>query len=320
MHDKFEDFRTFVTVVHNRSFAAAARQLGVAKSAVSRRVQELEERLQARLLNRTTRALSLTEAGRVFFEKSTELLAAVEDAEASASGAGLVPAGKLRILAPATFGHLHLVPIVTSFLERHSRVTVEVSLHDEQQDLLASGFDLAVRIGGALPDSTMSARSLGLIRKVACASPAYLRRFGVPREPKELAQHRGIAYSEVAERDYWRFIDPRSGEEQSVRVPCRLRLDNGDALCAATVGGHGIAALPAFMIHKVVRAGDLVPLLLPFEKVPAQLYAVFPSRKLVPVKVRAFVEHMAERCSPEASWDRDVFEAGPLQSEGLRSA
>jgi DNA-binding transcriptional LysR family regulator len=310
MQNRFEDLRTFVAVVQSRSFVAAAAQLGVAKSAVSRRVSDLEQRLNVRLLNRTTRALSLTEAGRAFFERATALLGELDDAEAAASRAGAEPTGRLRILAPSTFGHMQLMPIVTSFLERFGRVSVEVALRDGPEDLLAGGFDLAVRIG-ELDDSSLAARRVGPIRKVACASPSYLRRFGVPREPRDLVRHRGIVYSVVTEQDYWRFVDPRTGDEQSVQVPSRLLLDTGDAVRAAAVAGFGVAALPVFMIHKCVLAGELVPLLLPFEKAPASLYVVVPSRRLMPAKVRAFVDHLAEHCAPEPRWDRDLFGSKP---------
>lgn len=306
MHDRFEDLRTFVTLVQRRSFVATAFQLGVAKSAVSRRIQALEARLNTRLLNRSTRAISLTEAGRVLFEKATELLAGLEEAEASASAAGVEPTGTLRILAPSTFGHLHLMPLVASFLERYGRVSVEVALRDATDDLVAAGFDMAVRIGG-LSDSSLAARRFAPIRKVACASPAYLRRFGTPREPKDLRSHRGIAYSPAMERDYWHFIDPRSGESQRLQVPTRLVLDTADAIRAAAVNGFGIAALPAFAIHHSVVAGELVPVLLPWEKAPSSLYVVLPSRRLIPAKVRAFVDHMAEHCTLDPHWDRDVF-------------
>ncbi len=310
MQNRFEDLRTFVAVVQGRSFVAAALHLGVAKSAVSRRVAELEKRLNSRLLNRSTRALSLTEAGKVLFERATHLLAELDEAEAAASRAGVEQAGRLRILAPITFGQMQLMPIVVSFLERYGRLTVEIALRDGPEDLLATGYDMAVRIG-ELPDSSMSARRLGAIRRVACASPAYLRRFGVPHEPMDLVRHRGIAYSPVVDRDYWRFVDPRTGEERSVDVPCRLLLDSGDALCAAAVAGFGVAVLPAFMIHKCVLEGELVPLLLPYEKVPTSLYVVSPSRRLVPAKVRAFVDHIAEHCTTDFRWDRDVFGPQP---------
>ncbi len=319
MQDKFEDLRTFVAVAQAHSFAAAGRQLGVAKSAISRRVQELEERLGARLINRSTRSVSLTESGRVFFEKATELLAALEEAEGQASRGAAEIVGSLRILAPSTFGHMHLVPLVCAFLERHSRLSIELMLSDTPVDLVAAGHDMAVRIG-ELRDSTLSARQLGTIRKVACASPAYLKRFGTPRVPKDLVRHRGIVYSVVSDKEFWRFVHPQSGKEEAVSVPSRLRLDTGDALRAAAIAGAGVTVLPTFMIHKAVLAGELVPLLLPFEKVPGHLFAVFPSRKLISSKVRAFVEHLAGKCLPSPYWDRDVFGSAEASLEASESA
>lgn len=306
MQDKFEDLRTFVAVAQARSFAAAARQMEIAKSAVSRRVQELETRLGARLITRSTRSVNLTDTGRVFFDKATALLAGLEEAEGVASQGAAEPVGQLRILGPSTFGHMHLVPLVCSFLERHSRVSIELVLSDVPADLRAAGFDMAVRIG-ELNDSTLSARELATIRKVACASPAYLRRYGMPRVPQDLARHRGVVYSVASDKEFWHFVHPPTGKQEVVSVASRLRVDTGDALRAAAIAGAGVTVLPAFMIHREVLAGDLVPLLLPFEKVPGRLFALFPSRKLIPAKVRAFVDHLADHCAPCAYWDRDVF-------------
>lgn len=182
MQDRFEDLRTFVAVVQSRSFAAAARRLGVVKSAVSRRIQELEERLGVHLINRSTRNLSLTDSGRIFFEKATALLCRPGGSRRTGSSWREEPAGSLRILAPSSFGRLHLVPMVCRFMEQHPRLSVELSLSDEFVDLVSEGFDMAVRIG-ELQDSNLSARSLGSIRRVACASPAYIARFGAPKQP-----------------------------------------------------------------------------------------------------------------------------------------
>jgi DNA-binding transcriptional LysR family regulator len=306
MQDRFEDLRTFVAVVQSRSFAAAARRLGVVKSAVSRRVQELEERMGVHLVNRSTRTLSLTDTGRIFYEKATALLAGLEEAEGLAANGAVEPTGNLRILAPCSFGRLHLIPIVYGFMEQHHRLSVEMALSDDVADLVAEGFDMAVRIG-ELEDSSLSARSLGGIRRVACASPSYLRRYGTPAEPTDLAHHRGISYSNVENKKFWRFVDPRTGKEQSVEVHSRLRVNTGDALCEAALAGCGVTVLPTFIIHKAVVAGDLVPLMLPFEKVPTALHVVYPSRTLVPAKVRAFVDYLAAKCSPHPYWDRDVF-------------
>lgn len=313
MQDRFEDLRTFVVVVQSRSFAAAARRLGVVKSAVSRRIQELEERLGAHLINRSTRNLSLTDAGRIFFEKATAALASLEEAEGFALHGATEPVGSLRILAPSSFGRLHLVPMVCAFLEQHHRLSVELSLSDEFADLVSEGFDMAVRIG-ELQDSNLSARSLGAIRRVACASPAYIARFGAPEQPRDLARHRGISYSNVDEKKFWRFIDPRSGEQQSVSVHSRLQVNTGDALCEAAIAGAGITVLPTFIIHKSVIAGTLVPVMLPYEKVPTELHVVYPSRKLVPAKVKVFVEFLAAKCAPHPYWDRDVFGSTSITS------
>jgi DNA-binding transcriptional LysR family regulator len=306
MQDRFEDLRTFVAVVQSRSFAAAARRLGVVKSAVSRRIQELEERLGAHLINRSTRSISLTDAGRIFFEKATALLAGLEEAEGLASHGASEPVGSLRILAPSSFGRLHLLPMVCSFMEQHHRLSVELSLSDDFVDLVSEGFDMAVRIG-ELQDSNLSARSLCAIRRVACASPAYVARFGTPKQPSDLTSHRGISYSNVDEKKFWRFLDPLTGKEQSVNVHARLHVNTGDALCEAAIAGAGITVLPTFIVHKSVIAGELVPLMLPYEKVPTELHVVYPSRKLVPAKVKVFVDYLAAKCSRNPYWDRDVF-------------
>lgn len=285
------------------------------KSAVSRRIQELEERLGVHLINRSTRNLSLTDSGRIFFEKATALLAGLEEAEGLAAHGAIEPAGSLRILAPSSFGRLHLVPMVCRFMEQHPRLSVELSLSDEFVDLVSEGFDMAVRIG-ELQDSNLSARSLGSIRRVACASPAYIARFGAPEQPSDLTSHRGISYANVDEKRFWRFIDPRSGEEQSVNVHARLQVNTGDALCEAARAGAGITVLPTFIVHKSIVAGELVPVMLPYEKVPTEMHVVFPSPKLVPAKVKVFVDYLVARCGAQPYWDRDVF-GSTTQEPGL---
>lgn len=311
MQDRFEDLRTFVVVVQSRSFAAAARRLGVVKSAVSRRIQELEKRLGAHLINRSTRNLSLTETGRIFFEKATAALACLEDAESIASDGATEPAGSLCILGPSSFGHLHLVPMVCAFLEQNPRMSVELSLSDDFVDLVSEGFDMAVRIG-ELRDSTLSAKTLGKIRRVACASPAYIARYGAPKQPSDLSRHRGILNSNVDEKKFWRFVDPRSGQQESASVHSRLHVNTGEALREAAIAGAGITVLPTFIVHKSIIAGHLVPVLLPYEKVPTELHVVFPSRKLVPAKVKVFVDFLTSHFTQQPYWDRDIF--GPTNS------
>lgn len=305
MQDRFEDLRTFVAVVQDRSFSGAARRLGVVKSAVSRRVQELERRLGVLLINRSTRNLSLTDTGRLFYEKATALLEGLEEAEGLASHGAVEPSGNLRVLAPASFGP-HLLPLISNFLEQHRRLSIELSMSDAMVDLMAEGFDMAVRIG-TLHDSNLHARTLAPVRRVACASPAYIARHGAPFQPSELIHHRGICYSNVDEHRFWRFIDPRTGAEHSVTSHSKLKVNSGDALCQAVLAGAGITALPTFIIYKHVLAGDLVPVMLPFEKVPTKLQVVFPSRKLVPAKVKAFADCLALRFTDQPYWDQELF-------------
>ncbi len=306
MQDRFEDLRTFVAVVQARSLASAARRLNVAKSAVSRRVQELENRLGAQLLNRTTRTLSLTEAGRQFFERATALLADLEEAENIATSATREVVGKLRISAPMTFGAMHMAPVICHFMEKNPRLSVEMILDDRRVDLVADGYDLAVRIA-QLEDSNLAARRIAPIRRTVCASPRYLRRYGTPKQPADLIHHRGISYTNVDERRYWHFVHPQTGEEQFIDVRSPLKLNNGDAMREAAIAGYGLTALPTFITHQAIAAAQLVPLLLPYELPAINMYAVFPSGRNTPGKVRAFVDFMVDRFGDSPYWDRDVF-------------
>ncbi|MCC2673216.1 MAG: hypothetical protein K0R58_163 [Ramlibacter sp.] len=306
MTNKFEDLRTFVTVAQAGGFTEAARRLGVVKSAVSRRIKDMEERLGVALLNRSTRSFGLTDAGQALYERATSLVAGVEEAETLAARGAGESVGNLRLIAPSTFGRLHLIPLVAEFLEENPRLSVEVSLSDTFVDLLDSGYDMAVRIG-ELKDSGLVARQLGVVRRVACASPAYLRRFGTPKVPADLERHRGIAYSVVDDKEFWRFVHPERSAAEVVSIGSRLRLDTGDALLAAATAGWGVTVLPTFIIHEAVVSGDVVPLLLPYEKAPTAMHLVYPSRRGVPAKVRALTEFLVARCRSPAYWDRHVF-------------
>ena len=307
MHDRFEDLRTFVIVVQSRSLAAASRRIGVAKSAVTRRIQELETRLGAQLLNRTTRTFGLTEAGHDFFQRATSLLADLEEAEAIAARATVDPAGRLRVSAPMSFGAMHLAPILSKFMLAHPRLTVELHLDDRVVDVVGEGFDLVIRIG-TLENSTLAARRIADVRRVACASPAYLKERGTPKEPKDLVAHRGIAYLNVEDRKFWRFVNTKTDEEQIVSVPSLLKLNNGDAMREAAIAGYGIAALPTFIIHRAVVAGHLKCILKPFERPRIGMYAVYPTRRNAPAKVRTFVDFIVAQFGNSPYWDRDTVD------------
>ena len=292
--------RVFSQVVESGSFSSAAARLGLSTTAASRHVAELEAHLQTRLLNRTTRRVSLTESGRAFYERSVQLLADLEEAEQEASRAAVVPRGTIKLTTSVNFGVRHVAPAIAAFLSAHPDVRFDVSLSDRVIDLVEEGFDLAIRIGAPGSDNVV-ARKLGETRLVPCASPQYLRKRGAPQVPEDLAQHNCFTYEYVVPRNVWRFRDP-SGNERSVRVGGNLHSNNGDLLAEAAAQGAGIVFEPAFIVGPELRAGRLVPLLQDFVAPPLAIYAVYPSRKHLSAKVRLFVEFLIARFSQAQDW------------------
>lgn len=285
--------RVFTQVVDSGSFARAADRLGLSTSAASRQVAELEAHLQTRLLNRTTRRVSLTESGRSFYERAVQVLADLEEAEREASRAAVQPRGTIRLTAAVTFGMRHLAPLIAAFLARHPGVALDVSLSDRIVDLVEEGFDLGVRIG-ALGAESLAARKLGETRLMVCAAPEYLAAHGTPQVPEDLARHNCFTYEYVSPRDHWRFREA-SGRERSVRVKGTLHSNNGELHAEAAAGGIGIAFEPDIIVMPYVRAGRLVPILEAFAPPPMPIYAVYPSRKHLSAKVRIFVDFLVER-------------------------
>ena len=306
MLDRFEDLRTFVAVVENQSFARAANRLGIVKSAVSRRVRDLEERLGVRLINRTTRQVGLTAAGALLYERCLELLSALEQAEEAVSAAAASLTGAIRVSAPMSFGIHCVAPAVADFLDRNAAVSIELFLDDRIVDIVGEGFDLALRIAN-LPDSTLIARRIGPVSHALCASPAYLARHGTPASPDDLRHHRGIAYSNVKPTAYWRLRDPVSGRDIDVQVQCPLQCNNGDAIREAAIAGFGIAALPTFIVHDAVKRGELHVLLADHRRMPVPLHAVLPPGRHIPRRVRALVDFLVQRFGPLPDWDKDVY-------------
>ena len=298
--DRFDAIRAFAQVVESGSFAKAAERLGLSTSAASRHVAELESHLQTRLLNRTTRRVSLTESGRAFYERSVQLLADLEEAEQEASSAAVVPRGTIRLTTSVNFGVRHLAPAIAEFLAAHREVRFDVSLSDRIVDLVEEGFDLAIRIGPPGADNLV-ARKLGETRLVPCASPEYLARRGAPRAPEELGRHDCFSYEYVNPRNLWRFRD-RAGNEHAVRIAGRLHSNNGDLLAEVAARGAGIVFEPAFIVGPDVRAGRLVPLLQDYEAPPLPIYAVYPSRKHLSAKVRRFVDFLVARYANAQDW------------------
>lgn len=298
--DRFVTLETFVAVARYGSFARAAEKLGLSRAMVSKHVQALEKRLATRLIHRTTRQLSVTEAGRAFQLHAERILADLAQAEGQAASETDRPHGTLRITAPVSFGVSHVAPALAAFLLDHADLRADLSLNDRVVDLVEEGFDLAIRIG-RLPDSTLIARRLAPARLAVIASPEYLKRRGIPLVPADLAQHECLGYAYAATRDEWRFTGPEGG--MGIAVQGRLRANNGDALREAVLAGLGIAMLPTFLCGAEIRTGRLVCLLGTWRPQDIYVNAVHPPGRPVAAKIRRFVDFLAARFGPEPPWD-----------------
>jgi DNA-binding transcriptional LysR family regulator len=299
--DRLAVLEAFVKVAETQSFSEAARRLRSSKSAVSRQIAALEGQLGARLFHRTTRSLTLTEAGRGYFERAGRVLADLEDANLSVSQLQAAPRGSLRVNAPMSFGFLHLAPALTDFLARYPEVEVDVTLNDRFVDLVDEGFDVAVRIG-SLVDSSSIACKLTTVRRVVCASPAYLQQRGVPVSPDDLKNHDCLCNTNITQAREWRFVSPQ-GKPWQVAVSGRFSANNGDTLKVAALRGFGFVHLPTFIVGAELKAGALVSVLDRFIDQDLTLNAVYPHARLLSPKVRAFVDFLAERFGPEPYWD-----------------
>ncbi len=298
--DRLTALQVFAQVVESGSFAKAAEKLGLSTSAASRHVAELEAHLQTRLLNRTTRRVSLTETGRAFYERTVQLLADLAEAEQEAARAAIVPRGVIKLTTSVNFGVRHVAPAIAEFLARHAEVRFDVSLSDRIVDLVEEGFDLGIRIGSTGPHNVV-ARKLGETPVVPCASPAYLAAHGTPQVPEDLERHNCFTYEYVSPHDVWLFRDP-SGRERPVRVRGNLHSNNGELAAEIAARGAGIVFEPAFIVGTEVRAGRLVPLLQDFVPPPVPIYAVYPSRKHLSAKVRLFVDFLVGHFAGAQDW------------------
>lgn len=287
----FEDMRLFVQVMESRSFTAAAEQLGLSKQYVSRRLMQLESRLGARLLNRSTRRLDVTALGQSYYESAVRLLAEVEQVEQGIAGQGAEPRGTLRLSAPLSFAVVHLGSLIPAFLQRYPQVTVEVDLSDRPVDLLGEGFDLVLRIG-VLEDSTLIARRIATIPRVYCASPAYLAARGTPLHPDDLAEHDCLPYGH-GRQVQWRF--KAKGKPLSISVSGRIRANNGELLRDAAIEGMGVTYLPSFIVEQALAAGRLQTVLDEFATEPLVLSAVYPQHRQSSRPLQVLVEFLREQ-------------------------
>ena len=298
---RLEDMESFVRVVETGSISAAAERLGVAKSAVSRRLSELEARLGAQLFRRTTRRLDLTDTGRGFYERCLRILSDTEEAELAVSQAHGTLRGRLRVAVPLSFGLLHLGPAINDFMAAHPGLEFDLDLNDRQVDLLAEGFDVALRIAD-LEDSSLIARRLATMRTMVCASPEYLARAGTPQTPADLAAHCCLVYSNARDPALWRFRDPQ-GDDKTIRVPVCMQANNGDFLRQAASVGQGICMLPTFIAYRAIQDGSLCPILTNYTWPAFNAYAVYPRTRHLSQRVRVFVDFLAERFGGVPYWD-----------------
>jgi DNA-binding transcriptional LysR family regulator len=310
--DRFHAIVAFVRVVEAGSFARAADRLGVSVSSVSRHVTELEAHLGARLLNRTTRTLSLTEAGRAFHERCVQLLADLEEAEEAAGAGAVMPRGTLRLTCGVTFGVRHLTAAIADFMGRFAEMSFDVELSDRIVDLVDEGFDAAVRIG-PIGGANLVGRKVGTTQLVCCAAPSYLARRGEPRAPEELAAHTCFTYAYAPQVGQWPFRGA-DGSSRNVRVSGPAHANNGGFLAGLAVAGLGIVYEPDFVVGPDVRAGHLVPILRAFAPPASGINVVYPSRRHLSAKVRAFTDFLVQRFR-DAEWS---LEPAPARREAAR--
>ncbi len=296
---RFESLEAFAAVVERGSFSAAARTLGLTPSAISKQIGHLEARLGARLFNRTTRRMHLTEAGHAFFDRAHIALEVLEEAESAVSDLTASPSGHLRVTMAVGFGLVHVAPLITGFLAAHPQITLEVDTENQFVDLVEQGFDVAIRVG-ILSDSTLMARRLRGFRWIVCATPDYLARHGTPTEPGALTEHNCLMLTHSAR--VWPFTGPDG--DFSVRVSGPLMATNAEVLQAALLDGAGLGRMSSYMIADELRSGDLVPVLTDYAwREETNVYAVYPETRHLSPKVRAFIDYLVTHLRQPEDWE-----------------
>jgi DNA-binding transcriptional LysR family regulator len=293
----------FVEVVKRDGFARAAEALDTSPANVTRYISDLEAHLQTRLLNRSSRKMSLTSSGEALFERAKSILDEVAEAEAIVSSATMQPHGVLRINAPLSFGVLHLAPLWAKFMRKYPDVRLEVALIDRVVDIVEEGYDMAIRISRA-GSSTHVARKLASSRNILCASPDYIQQHGMPLHPSDLLRHACVGYSYSATADEWQMQDA-GGQQHAVKVQCVMHSNNGDTARAAALGGLGVIWQPTFLIGADLRAGRLQRVLPDYHMSDIDILAVYPSRRHLSAKVRVMIDFLVEEFAGTPPWDRE---------------
>lgn len=300
MDDRFELIQSFVVVAQKLSFVEAADSLQIDPSALSRRIRRLEKRLGVRLFNRNTRRVALTEAGIVYLSHCQEVLAKLDQADAIVSHLSTEPRGLLRVTLPVIFGQRQIAPVLPEFLDRYPQINLDLSFTDRYVDILEESIDVAIRIG-QVQEAQLVVQRLAPNRRVLCASPAYLHKYGLPQSPKELAQHDCLNFSRLATGDIWHL----SHRNQRIAVPVkgRLRVDDGEALYQAVLGGCGIGLLATFIVGDALRTGQLETVLDGWTVPTTDICAVLGIGRYTPAKTQVFVDFLVERFRDPPDWD-----------------
>ncbi len=302
--DSFGAIPVFVAVVESGGFSPAARFLGISKSAVSKRITQLEQQLGVKLLHRTTRKLSLTEAGEHYFEHAVMANRAAKDAEDAVAQLQGEPQGRLRINAAMSFGRLHVVPMIPAFLKRYPKVSIDLELDDKTVDMVQGGVDIAIR-GGAMIDSTLVARKLVSLRSVLCVSQPYLHQFGRPKQLDDLLQHNCLSFRYSNDAKGWSFS--QDGRTQMIAVSGNYQANNSEALLDAVLQGVGISRLPTFVVGPYLRSGQLIQLFPEYQMPMQDISAVMIERQYMPAKVRAFLDFTIEYLGSDTPyWEQGI--------------
>ncbi|MFT5720477.1 MAG: DNA-binding transcriptional LysR family regulator [Motiliproteus sp.] len=287
--DKLTSMLVFCRVATSGNFSKAARELRISPAMVTKHIASLEGLLGIRLLNRTTRKVSMTEAGESYLRLCQNLLSEIEEGESALSELSHHPSGTLKLTAPIDFGVLRLAPAIAGYLQRYPDVSIDINYQDLKINLVEDGFDIAIRIG-ALSDSSLVAVPLMKQRLICCASPAYLQQQGLPKHPTELRQHNCLTYSHSATNNDWHFS--KAGESYAIKASGRLNANNGHAMAAVAAQGGGIILKPQFIVQDLIARGELVAILEDYQLPPTDVYAVYPHRRFLPAKMRSFIDYL----------------------------
>ena len=294
---RWDGISEFVYVAEHESFTRAAKELGISTAQVSRQISALEKRLNIKLLYRTTRKVSLTEEGRVFYQHCRGVLDGLDAAEQAVSNLQAKPQGRIKLTAPVTYGEQQLLPLINDFMVQYSDIEVTAFLSNQKIDLIDGGYDLAIRIG-KLSDSTMMAKKLSRRTNFVCAAPAYLEKYGTPHALSELSQHNCL----LGTRDYWHFIDfkeidseKNADKEKNLRVSGTVQYNSGHSLVDAALKGLGIVQLPDYYVQQYLASGELVSLLDNYREPEESIWAIYPHNRHLSPKIRLLVDYLAER-------------------------